>query len=74
MLELINDMPPAVVGVKATGKVGKEDYKNVLLPALAELYKRTGRVSLLLLIETRLKNYSVGAWMADASAGVAVFR
>ena len=48
MLALIHDLPSNVVGVKATGVVSKEDYENLLLPALDELYKRTGAVSLLL--------------------------
>lgn len=66
-------MPSTIVGVKATGHVRKEDYKKVLLPALKELYKRTGRVSLLLLIETKLRSYSLGAWIEDAKTGLRYF-
>jgi hypothetical protein len=73
MLELITSMPSTVVGIKATGQVKKEDYIKVLLPALEDLYDRTGRVSLLLLIETKLKNYSPGAWTEDAKTGVKYF-
>ena len=73
MLKLISDLPATVVCVKATGRVSKEDYRKVLLPALKELYSRTGHVSLLLLIETKLKNYSIGAWMEDAKTGLRYF-
>jgi hypothetical protein len=73
MLELITDIPSTIVGVKATGRIRKEDYKKVLLPALKDLYGRTGRVSLLLLIETKLRNYSIGAWTEDAKTGLRYF-
>jgi SpoIIAA-like len=73
MLELLKDISSNAVGVKATGNIRKEDYKNVLLPALKELYVRNGKVSLLLLIETQLKNYSLGAWIEDAKTGLRYF-
>jgi len=73
MLELLKDIPSTAVGVKATGDVRKEDYKKILLPALKELYARNGRVSLLLLIETKLKNYTMGAWIEDAKTGLRYF-
>ena len=73
MLALIHDLPSNVVGVKATGVVSKEDYENVLLPALDELYKRTGAVSLLLQLETELHNYTTGAWIEDAKTGLKYF-
>jgi hypothetical protein len=73
MLELLTDISSTVVGVKATGRVRKEDYTKVLLPALKDLHKRTGRVSLLILIETKLKNYYIGAWIEDAKTGLRYF-
>ena len=73
MLELINEMPATAVGVKATGKISKSDYQQTLWPALQELYKNKGRVSLMLIVDTPLKNYSAGAWMADARTGLKYF-
>ncbi len=45
MLELIQEIPATVVGVKATGKIRKADYKNVLWPALKALHDRNKKVS-----------------------------
>ena len=73
MLSLLHELPSNVVGVQATGVVSKEDYETVLLPALAELYKRTGTVSLLLQLETELHNYTTGAWVEDAKLGIKYF-
>ncbi|MES2649641.1 MAG: STAS/SEC14 domain-containing protein [Bacteroidota bacterium] len=69
MLSIIHDLPSNVVGVQATGVVSKADYENVVFPALADLYKRTGSVSLLLQIETDLHNYTTGAWIEDIKSG-----
>lgn len=73
MFTLIHDLPNNVVGVQATGVVSKEDYEKVLLPAMAELFHRTGSVSLLLQLETELHNYTIGAWIQDASLGMRYF-
>lgn len=73
MFSLIHDLPANVVGVQATGVVSKEDYHKVLLPAMEELFRRTGRVSLLLQLETELHNYTTGAWIEDAKLGLRYF-
>ena len=73
MLTLLHDLPPTVVGVKATGLVQKKDYDQVLNPAMEELYQRKRRVSLLLQIETDLDNYSLAAWIEDAKLGLRYF-
>ena len=44
MLQLIEDLPDHVVGVRAINAVTEDDYKKVLLPALEELNKRKGKL------------------------------
>ena len=73
MFTLIHDLPPHVVGVQATGVISKDDYENILYPAMEDLYRRTGTVSLLLQIETELHNYTTGAWVSDARLGIKYF-
>jgi SpoIIAA-like len=73
MLELLTDFPDNVVAVRANGRVVRADYKNVLLPAVKALYKRKGHVSLLLLLETKISRYSMGALIEDAKLGVNYF-
>lgn len=34
MIEIMNDLPENVVGFRAMGKVTKEDYESVLMPAV----------------------------------------
>ena len=35
MLTILDDMPPGVLGVQASGKLTAEDYTQVLGPAIA---------------------------------------
>jgi len=73
MLTIINDLPSNVVGVKATGKVDKEDFDKVLIPALKELAGRTGKINYLLHLDTEVKNFTLGAWLRDAKIGLKNF-
>jgi hypothetical protein len=70
MLFKMHDLPPHVVGVKATGAVTKEDFDTVLKPALNELVKRTGKINYLLLLETPVSNFTLGAWLDDVNLGL----
>jgi hypothetical protein len=36
MIERIDDVPAGVIGIRASGKLTKEDYQRVLEPALRE--------------------------------------
>jgi len=73
MLTIIKDLPSNVVGVKATGKVNKEDFDNVLIPALKELAGRTGKINYLLQLDKEVKNFTLGAWIRDAKIGLKNF-
>ena len=73
MLTLLKDLPPYVVGIKATGKVTREQCDDVMIPALEKLVKRTGKINYLLLIETDVKNFTIGALMEDLAVGVKHF-
>jgi len=73
MLQLMKDVPPHVVGVRAVGNVTKEDYEQTLLPALEKSAKEQGEINLLMVIETDLSNFTYGAWMQDAKASLKLF-
>ena len=73
MLSLMTDLPSHVVGVKATGAVTKEDFDEVLKPALDALHKRTGKINYLLLLETTISNFTIGAWLDDLLVGLKHF-
>ena len=73
MLQLLEDLPETVVGVRAINAVTEEDYKLVLLPALEAAHKKYTKVSLLILLETSVANYTIGAWVNDIKAGLKYF-
>ncbi len=73
MLQLLEDLPETVVGVRAINAVTEEDYKLVMLPALEAVHKKYGKVSLLILLETSVANYTIGAWANDIKAGLKYF-
>ena len=66
MLQIMTDVPPHVVGVRAVGQVTKEDYEQVLVPALEKASKQFGELNFLMIFETDLSNFTYGAWMQDA--------
>lgn len=70
MLTIMSDLPPHVVGIRATGAVTKQDFDEVLKPALEVLVKRTGKINYLLLLETNVSNFTLGAWLDDLALGL----
>ncbi|TDQ11362.1 SpoIIAA family protein [Pedobacter metabolipauper] len=70
MLTVIENLPDYVFGVKATGEVTEVDLKDVLLPGLAALADKYGEIYYLLLLDTKVENFTPGAWIQDAIAGV----
>lgn len=48
MLQILPQSQGYILGVKATGKFTNQDYREFLLPRLADLIKEHGRVRLLL--------------------------
>ena len=69
----MTDLPPHVVGIRATGAVTKQDFDDVLKPALEALHKRTGKINYLLLLETTVSNFTIGAWIDDIVMGLKHF-
>lgn len=70
MIEVISDLPPHVIGFKATGKVTKEDYDKVLIPAVDEQAKMFKQLNFILVLHTDVKNFTLGAWADDAWVGL----
>jgi len=73
MLQLINDLPENVLGIKATGEVTADDLSTVLLPALEKQVELFDEINYLLVLETSVKNFSSGAWLEDMQAGIKHF-
>ena len=73
MIEVIQGLPSHVTGFRATGKVTKDDYHNVINPYVKKVVTANGKVSYLLVLNTPLKNYTAGAWIEDALLGLRYF-
>ncbi|RZK78061.1 MAG: STAS/SEC14 domain-containing protein [Pedobacter sp.] len=73
MLTIMNDLPGHVLGVRATGKVDKTDIEAVLLPALQEKVDIYDEINYLLVLDTEVGNWTAGAWLEDAKAGLKHF-
>ena len=73
MLTEITGLPDNIFGVRATGKVDSDDIKNVLLPGLKRTAEKFNEIRYLLILETDVKNFTAGAWVQDAKAGLLNF-
>jgi hypothetical protein len=46
MIRLLGDMPAGVIGLEAADDVEKEDYENVIVPAVNDAIAQHGRSAL----------------------------
>lgn len=70
MLSEIPNLPDYVFGVKATGEVTADDLKNTLLPGLEALTNKYNEIYYILVLETKVENFTAGAWYQDMVAGL----
>jgi hypothetical protein len=70
MIQLINDVPKNMVGFLATGNVTERDFSQVVMPKVRDLVQRTGLLNYMLVLDTSVKNFTMGAWIKDAFMGV----
>ena len=69
MIERMDDVPDGVIGVRASGKLTKADYTDVLEPALREAAdSHEGRV---LFVLSDFDGLEHGAWVEDIKTGLA---
>lgn len=59
-----------MVGFRASMEVTKDDFDQVVLPAVTELVQRTNELNYMLVLDTPLKNFTTGAWIKDALLGL----
>ena len=66
MIERITDVPDGVLGFEAVGEVSAEDYRDVVVPAIASLAASGGDARVLLVLGPRFERFSAGAMWQDA--------
>jgi len=59
-----------MVGFKATGKVTKDDFDNVVIPAVDKSVAANGVLNYLLVLDTEVSNFEGGAWLKDVFLGI----
>ncbi len=72
MLERISDLPDSVVGIRASGEVTGDDYRNVLTPAVKEALESGHKVRLLYVLGEDVKGlgFTAGAAWQDTKVGL----
>src|SRR5688572_6422282 len=68
MIERLADMPPGTVGFRARGEIEREDYDDVLVPALQRALEAGEGLRTLYVIED-LDEIEPGALWADSKLG-----
>ena len=73
MLKIITDLPERVLGLRASGKVTADDYRDVLVPAVEERLVSHEKVRLLYVIGDEFDGFTGGAAWEDAKVGMSHF-
>jgi hypothetical protein len=73
MIEIIQGLPKNVAAFNATGKITADDYKTTINPLVKKIAHDFGKINYLLVINTSLRNYTVGAWIKDVVLGLRYF-
>jgi hypothetical protein len=73
MIEIIPGLPAKVAAFNATGKITADDYNTTINPIVKKIEKEFGKINYLLVLNTSLNNYSLGAWIKDALLGFRYF-
>src|SRR3954449_13631250 len=69
MIRLLRDMPAGVLGLEAVDDVEKEDYENVILPAIDAALAEHGKVRLVYVLGREFDDYEGGAVWEDLKLG-----
>jgi hypothetical protein len=67
VIEPIDDMPPGVLGFRASGRVSGEQYAEVLAPVLHAAVDRGDHIHAVLEIGPEFENIDSGALLEDVS-------
>ena len=70
MITVIDNLPENMVGFRATGDVTENDFIDTVMPKVNDLIARTGKLNYMLVLDTSITNFTVGAWLKDAMMGL----
>ena len=70
MIRILSGMPAGVLGLEAIDDVEKEDYENVIVPAINEAIAQHGKVRLVYVLGPEFDDYEGEAVWEDLKLGV----
>lgn len=59
-----------MVGFRATGEVTEKDFSELVMPEVKEIIEKTGKLNYMLVLETSITKFTIGAWFKDAIMGL----
>jgi GH18 family chitinase len=71
MIELVEGLPDAVVGLEAVGEVESADYETIAAPAVKHALERHRKIRLIHVLDDRFTGYTAGGAWQDAVLGLA---
>jgi hypothetical protein len=66
VIELLQDLPPGVIGFRPVGTVTGDDYRERLDPAIDAAIAERGRLDFVIVIDDEFDHYTLGAMLEDA--------
>jgi SpoIIAA-like len=70
MIEIIENLPGNVVGLKATGEVTRKDYLDVVIPAVNKALKQNAKLRLYYELGSQFTGIDLGAEWEDLKVGI----
>lgn len=70
MIHFLENLPSNIVGFKATGEITEADFTETVMPKVKALIDKTDQLNYLLVLDTSIKNFTIGAWMKDVMMGI----
>jgi hypothetical protein len=74
MLERIDNLPPDIWGLRARGKVSREDYEQVVLPQLEDAHRSGRRIRFVYQFGPEFEGFTPGAAWEDVRVGLRYLR
>ena len=70
MITVLPNEPANVAAFKASGKISKKDFQNLVIPHVEAKVNTFEELNYLLYLDTDLDQFSAGAWLQDVFLGL----
>ena len=70
MITEISGLPSNMAGFRAKDTVTEEDFTGLVMPRVKQFVEENGELNYMLVLDTPIKNFTIGAWMKDAVMGI----